>query len=81
MRRVLAVEDDVEDGVHPAAAREHTTKLALRNRDRMGRVPAPVEDARNEAATAQPAGLTRPCVLARQDFELDPFSGHFGPAV
>ena len=41
MRRVLAVEDDVEDRVHPAAAREHPAKLALGDGDRVRLVAAP----------------------------------------
>src|SRR5262249_52004912 len=51
-RGLLALEDDVEDRVHPRPARAPPPQLALRNRDRVRRLAASVDDTRNEALTA-----------------------------
>ena len=45
MRRLLAGEDDVQDRVQSAVARQDAAELALFDGERVRRVPAPVEDA------------------------------------
>src|SRR5262249_61471395 len=78
VRGLLACEHDVEDRVEPCAPREHPSKLALLHTDRVGLVPAAVEDPWDQAVTAQPTRLPRPAVLALLHFQTNPFSGHTG---
>ncbi len=80
-RPILALEDDVEDRVHAAAAGQHAPELALGNADRVRRIAVPVDDPGDQAAAAQPAGLARARVLTRRHLQLDPLTGHFGRAV
>ena len=54
-------------------------KLALGDDDRVRRVSAPVEDARNQALLAQAPRVARAAVLALAHLELDPLFGHGRP--
>ena len=53
--RLLALERDVEDRVQALAARQHAAQLALGDADRVRRLAAAVEDARNQPLLAQAA--------------------------
>ena len=81
VRGLLAVEDDVEDRVQPAGPRERAPELALLDAEGMRRLPAPVEDARNEPLPPQPPRLRRTAALAVLDLQPDPFAGHSGAQV
>ena len=72
---------DVEDRVKAVAAREHAPKLALLDTDRMRCVPAPVEDAGDQALLAQAPRRAGAPLLALLYLETDPFAGHTGGEV
>ena len=76
-----AVEDHVEDGVEPAGAAERPPELALVDTESVRRLPAPVQDSRDEPATAQAPSLRGAAAVPFHDFELDPFPGHSGAEV
>src|SRR5581483_3315086 len=78
VRRLLALEHDVEDRVQPMTAGEHAPQLALRHADWMRLVPATVEDARDDPVAAQPPGLARPAQLALLHLQTNPLAGHSG---
>src|SRR5262249_12016430 len=78
VRRRLALQDDVEDRVQAALASQNTTELALGDADRVRLLAVAVEDAGNEALTAQAARVSRAASLALLDLQLDSFSGHSG---
>ena len=81
VRRLLPRQDDVEDRVQPVAAGQHAAQLALGHADRVRLVPAPVEDAGDQAVLAQPARLAGAALLALLHLETDPFAGHTGGEV
>src|SRR2546427_785326 len=59
MGAFLAVEQDVEDRVQAVLPAEDSAELALGDDDRVRRVSAPVEDARNQALLAQAPRVAR----------------------
>ena len=77
MHGLLALDDDVEDGVEPRRARHRRTKLPLRHDDRAC-MTLPVQDAGDEALRAEAPSATRADVLALAHFELQPVSRHGG---
>jgi hypothetical protein len=78
VRRLLPLEDDVEDRVKPALSRQDAAELALGDADRVRLLAAAVEDAGDEALTAQAPSVGRATVLALLHLQLDSFAGHFG---
>ena len=78
MRRLLPLEDDVEDRVQAALAGEHAPQLALGDADRMRLLAAAVEDAGDESFAAQAARVGGAAALALFHLQLDPFARHFG---
>jgi hypothetical protein len=81
VRRLLALEDDVENRVQAARAGQDAAQLPLGDADRMRRVPASVQDTRDQTLPAQPTGRGGTARLALADFQLDSFSGHSGGGV
>ena len=77
MRRLLPLEHDVEDRVQAALSRQNTTKVALRNADRVRLLAAAVQDAGDEPFTPQAACVGRAARLALLHLQLDSFAGHF----
>src|SRR6266540_6324830 len=77
VRRLLALEHDVEDRVQAGVARQHAPEVALGYGDRM-RLRAAVEDTRNQAPLAQAPRFARALALALGNLETDPFTGHTG---
>ncbi len=77
MRRLLAREHDVEDGVQTAGAREDATQIALGDADRVRSLAVAVEDAWDEALLAQASGVGGAASFALPYFQLDPFAGHY----
>ena len=71
VRRLLALEHDVEDRVQSGGAGQHAAELALGHGDRVRLVPAPVEDAgdhprfRAGAATSREPLCSRSCTSRR----------------
>ena len=76
MRALLPLEHDVEDGVQAVIAGQDAAKLALGHADGVGLVPAPVEDARNQARAPEATGLGRAQPVALLHVETDAFSCH-----
>ena len=79
MRRLLALDDDIDDGVQARGAREGDAEVTLADHDRAG-MTLPVENAGNEPLPTQPsrvprAGLRR---SALAHLECDPVVGHGG---
>jgi len=81
MRRLLALEDDIEDRVQAGRAGEHPSQLPLGDADRVGLLPVPVQDAGDEPFAAQPPRVGGASRLALAHFQLDPFAGHTGGEV
>ena len=63
MRRLLTFEDDVENCVQAALAREHPPQLALGNGDRMRLLAAAVEHAGDESLATEAPGVGRAAPL------------------
>ena len=74
---LLALEDDVEDRVQPVVARQRLAELALLDAERMRLVPAPVENARDEAVLTQAPRGRAPARLPCLHLQLDSLSCHF----
>src|SRR5690242_14378407 len=78
VRRLLARERDVEDGVAAVWAGQHRSELTLRHGDGMRLLATAVDDPGNEAVAAEPSGRGRADGLALLRLQLDSFSGHAG---
>ena len=78
MRRLLSLQDDVEDRVMAVGAAERAAKLALGDRDRMRLLATSVEDTGNESLSAQARGGSRAHALALLCLQLDSLSSHGG---
>src|SRR6266511_3399701 len=78
MRRLLAVEDDVEDRMRAGVAGEHAPKLALVHAERVRRLAAPVEDTGDEALLPQAPGIGGAARLTLLNLESNPLTGHGG---
>jgi len=76
MRGLLAFQGHVEDRVQARVAREHAPQLALRDRDRVRFLAAPVEDARDQPLLAQTARFGGAATFALRYLQLHPFAGH-----
>jgi hypothetical protein len=81
MRRLLAVEDDVEDRVRARVAGQRAPELTLGHAERVRRLAASVEDTGDHALSAQAPCVGGPAPFAGLHLELDSFSGHFGAEV
>ncbi len=80
MRRLLSLEDDVEDRVQPAGAGQRLAQLALADGEGMRFLPAAVENSRDHPLPAEPPRGGRADLLALLDLDLDSFTCH-GAAV
>src|SRR4051812_21119977 len=78
VRRLLPLEDDVENRVQASLPREHAAKIALRDADRVWFLAAAVEDAGDESLTAKAARVGRAAPLALPHSQLHAFARHFG---
>ena len=81
VRRGLPLEDDVEDRVQAVTARQDAPELTLLHADRVGLVPAPVQDAWDVALLAQAPRVAGSPLLALLYLETDSFAGHTGGEV
>ena len=79
VRGLLALEDDVEDGVQAVAARQDAPELALLHADRVGLL-ARARTGRRGSAPPCAGAATRgfPRSLALLDLETDSLAGHGG---
>src|SRR5581483_190790 len=78
VRRLLALEHDVEDGVTSVRPGEYASQRPLRHRDRVRLLAAPVQDAGNETRAAQPRARPRSGAFALLHLQPDPLSCHGG---
>ena len=81
VRRLLPIEDDVEDRMQAVLARQDSPQLALLDRERMRLVARPVQDSRDHAAGSQTPRDGASSLLARLDVQLDAFTRHSGGLV
>ena len=77
MSLLLALEDDVEEGVQAVVACQRPTELTLFDAELVRLVPVPVQHPGNEAFRAQPPGLGAPARLPRLHLQLDSLASHF----
>src|SRR5215203_3625550 len=78
VRRLLSVEDDVEDDVEAMRAGQRPPEVSLGHADRVRRLPAPVEDAGYQAFAPKAARFPRADLLAFLDLEFDSLGSHGG---
>src|SRR5207302_551881 len=77
VRRLLAFEEDVEDRVQTACAREDATQLPFGDADRVRHLPVPVEDAGDEPLPAQSPRVGGATPFTLPYLQLDPLTRHF----
>jgi hypothetical protein len=80
VRRLLAIQGDVEDGVKAGRPGQRTSQLALGHAERMRILATSVEHTRDQALTAQTPRRGGAALLALLHIELDSFACH-GAAV
>jgi hypothetical protein len=78
MRRLLALERDIEDRVEARVAGQHASQLALRDRDRVRLLAPPVEHAGDQSLLAQPARFGGATALALLYLQLHSLARHGG---
>ena len=81
VRRLLPLEDDVEDRVQPAGAGQHPPQLALRHADGVRLLALAVEHPRDQPFLPQPPRVGRAAPVALPHLELDAFTRHDGGEV
>src|SRR5919106_853421 len=77
VHRLLAFEDDVENGVESRRATHRSAQRPLGDCDR-ARLTVAVEHAGDDPLRAKAAGMARATLLALTHLELDPVAGHGG---
>src|SRR5262249_2969233 len=78
VRRLLSFEDDVENRVEAARARQDAAKLALRDADGVRLLAVAVEDAGDEPFVAEAPSARRAAVFPLLDLQFHAFAGHRG---